>query len=69
LAAIGRVCQPTSKRSRHEGCVIPCIEQDIVANLLEKEKIALDVLLCDTTNVNKRTTRNGKDSIGKSKVV
>lgn len=82
LAAIGRVCQPTSKRNWHEGWarhtslsyllrmslskldsqhfwdqmealptdVIPCIEQDIVANVLEKEKIALDVLLCDTTN-------------------
>jgi len=82
LAAIGRVCQPTSKRSWHEGWarhtslsyllrmslskldsqhfwdqmealptdVIPFIEQDIVANLLEKEKISLDVLLCDTTN-------------------
>lgn len=82
LAAIGRVCQPTSKRNWHEGWarhtslsyllrmslskldsqhfwdqmealptdVIPFIEQDIVANLLEKEKISLDVLLCDTTN-------------------
>jgi len=82
LAAIGRVCQPTSKRNWHEGWarhtslsyllrmslskldsqhfwdqmealptdVIPFIEQDIIANLLEKEKISLDVLLCDTTN-------------------
>jgi len=82
LAAIGRVCQPTSKRNWHEGWArhtslsyllrmslskldsqhfwdqmealpidsIPLIEQDIVANLLEREKISLDVLLCDTTN-------------------
>lgn len=82
LAAIGRVCQPTSKRNWHEGWarhtslsyllrmslskldsqhfwdqmealptdVIPLIEQDIVASLMEKEKISLDVLLCDTTN-------------------
>jgi len=82
LAAIGRVCQPTSKRNWHEGWarhtslsyllrmslskldsqhfwdqmealptdVIPFMEQDIIANLLEKEKISLDVLLCDTTN-------------------
>lgn len=82
LAAIGRVCHPTSKRRWHEGWarhtslsyllrmslskldsqhfwdqmealptdVIPFIEQDIIANLLEKEKISLDVLLCDTTN-------------------
>lgn len=82
LAAIGRVCHPTSKRRWHGGWarhtslsyllrmslskldsqhfwdqmealptdVIPFIEQDIIANLLEKEKISLDVLLCDTTN-------------------
>jgi transposase len=82
LAAIGRICQPTSKRSWYEGwarhtslsylirmslnrldsqhfwdqmealptSTIPLIEEEIVANLLEKEEIALDTLLCDTTN-------------------
>jgi transposase len=29
---------------------IPLIEEEIVTNLLEKEEIALDTLLCDTTN-------------------
>ncbi len=82
LAAIGRICQPTSKRNWHNGWargtslsylirmslsqldsqhfwdqmealpseVIPQIEEDIVKTLLEKEQIALDTLLCDTTN-------------------
>lgn len=82
LAAIGRVCQPTSKRNWYEGWVrhtslsyiirmslnnldsqhfwdqmdalpsnlIPLIEEDIVTALLDKEKITLDALLCDTTN-------------------
>lgn len=82
LAAIGRICQPTSKRGWYEGwarhtslsylirmslnrldsqhfwdqmdalptSTIPLIEEEIVANLLEKEEIALDTLLCDTTN-------------------
>lgn len=82
LAAIGRICQPTSKRNWHEGwarhtslsylirmslnrldsqhfwdqmealptSTIPLIEEEIVTNLLEKEEIALDTLLCDTTN-------------------
>ena len=82
LAAIGRICQPTSKRNWYEGwarhtslsylirmslnrldsqhfwdqmealptSTIPLIEEEIVTNLLEKEEIALDTLLCDTTN-------------------
>ena len=82
LAAIGRICQPTSKRSWYEGwarhtslsylirmslnrldsqhfwdqmdalptSTIPLIEEEIVANLLEKAEIVLDTLLCDTTN-------------------
>lgn len=82
LAAIGRICRPTSKRNWYEGwarhtslsylirmslkrldsqhfwdqmealptSTIPLIEEEIVANLLEKEDIALDTLLCDTTN-------------------
>jgi len=82
LAAIGRICQPTSKRNWYDGwarhtslsylirmslnrldsqhfwdqmealptSTIPLIEEEIVANLLEKEEIALDTLLCDTTN-------------------
>lgn len=82
LAAIGRICQPTSKRSWYEGwarhtslsylirmslnqldsqhfwdqmdalptSAIPVIEEEIVTTLLEKEKIELDSLLCDTTN-------------------
>ena len=82
LAAIGRVCQPTSKRNWYEGWarhtslsyiirmslnnldsqhfwdqmdalpsnLIPLIEEDIVTALLDKEKITLDALLCDTTN-------------------
>lgn len=81
LAAIGRICRPTSKRNWYEGwarhtslsylirmslnrldsqhfwdqmealptSTIPLIEEEIVANLLEKEEIALDTLLCDTT--------------------
>lgn len=82
LTAIGRICQPTSKRNWYEGwarhtslsylirmslnrldsqhfwdqmealptSTIPLIEEEIVTNLLEKEEIALDTLLCDTTN-------------------
>ncbi len=82
LAAIGRICQPTSKMNWYEGwarhtslsylirmslnrldsqhfwdqmealptSTIPLIEEDIVTTLLEKEEIALDALLCDTTN-------------------
>ncbi|MBW2564526.1 MAG: IS1634 family transposase [Deltaproteobacteria bacterium] len=82
LAAIGRICQPTSKRNWYEGWArhtslshlirmslkrldsqhfwdqmdalpthtIPLIEEEIVTNLLQKEQIALDTLLCDTTN-------------------
>ena len=82
LAAIGRVCQPTSKRNWYEGwarhtslsyiirmslsnldsqhfwdqmdalpsSLIALIEEDIVTALLDKEKITLDTLLCDTTN-------------------
>jgi len=82
LAAIGRICQPTSKRNWYDGwarhtslsylirmslnrldsqhfwdqmealptSTIPLIEEEIVTNLLEKEEIALDTLLCDTTN-------------------
>ena len=82
LAAIGRICRPTSKRNWYEGwarhtslsylirmslnrldsqhfwdqmealptSTIPLIEEEIVTNLLEKEEIALDTLLCDTTN-------------------
>jgi transposase len=82
LAAIGRICRPTSKRNWYEGwarhtslsylirmslnrldsqhfwdqmealptSTIPLIEEEIVANLLKKEEIALDTLLCDTTN-------------------
>lgn len=82
LAAIGRICRPTSKRNWYEGwarhtslsylirmslnrldsqhfwdqmealptSTIPLIEEEIVANILEKEEIALDTLLCDTTN-------------------
>jgi transposase len=82
LAAIGRICQPTSKRNWYEGwarhtslsylirmslrrldsqhfwdqmdalpiSTIPLIEEEIVTNLLEKEEIALDTLLFDTTN-------------------
>ena len=82
LAAIGRICRPTSKRNWYEGwarhtslsylirmslkrldsqhfwdqmealptSTIPLIEKEIVTNLLEKEEIALDTLLCDTTN-------------------
>jgi len=82
LAAIGRICRPTSKKNWYEGwarhtslsylirmslnrldsqhfwdqmealptSTIPLIEEEIVTNLLEKEEIALDTLLCDTTN-------------------
>ena len=82
LAAIGRICHPTSKRNWYEGwarhtslsylirmslnrldsqhfwdqmdalptSTIALIEEEIVATLLEKEKIELDTLLCDTTN-------------------
>jgi transposase len=82
LAAIGRICRPTSKRNWYEGwarhtslsylirmslnrldsryfwdqmealstSTILLIEEEIVTNLLEKEEIALDTLLCDTTN-------------------
>ena len=82
LAAIGRICQPTSKRNWYDGwarhtslsylirmslnrldsqhfwdqmealptSTIPLIEEEIVANLLQREEIALDTLLCDTTS-------------------
>jgi len=82
LAAIGRICRPTSKRNWYKGwarhtslsylirmslnrldsqhfwdqmdalptSTISLIEEEIVTNLLEKEEIALDTLLCDTTN-------------------
>ncbi len=82
LAAIGRVCQPTSKRNWYEGWarhtslshiirmslsrldsqhfwdqmdalpskLIARIEEDLVTTLIDKEKITLDALLCDTTN-------------------
>ena len=82
LAAIGRICQPTSKRNWYEGwarhtslsyllrkslskldsqhfwdqmealpsALIPGIEEEIVKTLFEKEQIALDTLLYDTSN-------------------
>jgi len=82
LAAIGRICNPTSKRNWYEGWArftslsyllrmslgkldsqhfwdqmeslpveaIPLIEEDLVKALVEKERITLDTLLCDTTN-------------------
>lgn len=82
LAAIGRVCQPTSKRNWYDGwarhtslsyllrmslgrldsqhfwdqmgalpvTAIPKIEEAILKVLVEKQRITLDTLLCDTSN-------------------
>ena len=103
LAALGRICHPTSKRNWYEGWArhtslplilrtslskidsqhfwdqmdqipeeaIPLIEQEIVARLCERENVALDTLLYDTTNFfSYIATTNGRSTLaqrGKNK--